>query len=58
MEENKERIKSIYDMMAELDDAGRDMAKVAAACIEIGVAIGMERAKAEKETEENRPMSL
>lgn len=52
MEDTKERIKGLIDMMAQMDENGQDMAKVAATCIEIGVEIG--KAQAEKKEEENR----
>lgn len=54
MEERKERIKGLYDLMAQMDEEGQDVTKIAAACIEIGVEIGKTKAAAKKREEENR----
>lgn len=58
MEETKTRIKNIYDMMALMDEAGKDMTKVVACAVDIGKVIGREIGLAEAarkaEEDENR----
>ena len=52
MEETKERIKSIWELVGQMDEEGADMFSVAVQSLKVGYQLGMDAARKQAEKEE------
>ena len=54
MEETKERIKSIWELVGQMDEEGADMFSVAVQSLKVGFQLGMDAARKQEDAENKK----